>query len=134
MATLQARGSAVENRTPNRMCNVVLTIALVVTAILSAVGIYTLLTPTVQASVSEWVAFSFVPLAALLMTSYFLCSRPWALAVIAIQVLIAAGTLLVALLNHGLPEIAGPWTWGHVAAVAIFIVGDVIWILQSKAS
>ena len=44
------------------------------------------------------------------------------------------GTLLVALLNQGLPEIAGPLTWGHVAAVAVFIFGDVIWILQSKAS
>lgn len=115
------------------MCNVILTIALVATAILSAIGISAGLTPTVKAEVWEWVAFSFVPLAALLVTSYFLCSRPWAVAVIAVQVLVAGGTLLVALLNHGLPEIAGPWTWGHVAVVAVFIVGDVIWILNSKA-
>src|SRR6266508_1046349 len=85
MATLEARDSAVESKTPNRMCNVILTIGLVVTAILSAVGIYTLLTPTVQAGVREWVAYSFVPLGALLVTSFLLCSRPWALAVIAAQ-------------------------------------------------
>src|SRR6266508_4272369 len=85
MSTFDARVSAVDSKTLNRMYNVILTIGLVVTAILSAVGIYTLLTPTVQAGVREWVAYSFVPLGALLVTSFLLCSRPWALAVIAAQ-------------------------------------------------
>jgi hypothetical protein len=115
------------------MCTVVIAVALSVTLLLCVAGIYTLLTTTVTPGIREWVAYSFVPLAVLLLSAFLLCSRPWAVAVVGAEVLVAAGALLVALLNHGLPHIAAPWTWTYLALAAVFAVGNVVWALQGGA-
>ena len=118
----------------SRMCTVVIAIALAATLVLSIAGIYTLLTTTVPQGIREWVAYSFLPIAVLLLSSLMLCAKPWAVVVVGVEVLLAAGVLLVALLNHGLPHIAVPWTWVHLALAVAFTAGNLIWALQGKTT
>jgi hypothetical protein len=116
----------------SRMCAAIIVAGLVITFFLSVVGIYTIVTTTAPHGFREWVAYSFLPLAVLLVSSFMLCSKPWAVTVISMEVLVAAGVLLVALLNHGLPHIAVPWTWTHFVLAVVFIVGNVLWGLHGK--
>ncbi len=118
----------------SRMCTVLIVVALVITLALSVAGIYTLATTTAPQGIREWVAYSFLPLAVLLASSLLLCSKPWAVAAVSAEVLVAAGVLLVALLNHGLPNIAVPWTWTHLALAVAFTAGNITWALQGKGA